>query len=65
MKEKKKGCSICILFFLSFFFLHFYQLLHQHWSGVLDQDEKVLKDFQKSLQESLWSSHMRIVAIKV
>ena len=32
---------------------------------ILDQDEKVLEDFQKSLQSNLWSSHMRVVAIKV
>jgi hypothetical protein len=38
MEEKKKNYSIYIFFFLSIFFIHFYQLYHQHWSGVLDQD---------------------------
>ena len=38
MINKKKNYIIYVLFFLIIFFLHFYQLLHQHWSGVLDQD---------------------------
>ena len=38
MINKKNNYIIYIFFFLSIFFLHFYQLFHQHWSGVLDQD---------------------------
>jgi hypothetical protein len=34
----KKNNYIIYIFFFSIFFLHFYQLFHQHWSGVLDQD---------------------------
>lgn len=38
MIYKKKTYIIYTLLFASFFFLHFYQLHSQHWSGVLDQD---------------------------
>jgi len=38
MTNKKNTKIIYILLFVSFFITHFYQLLHQHWSGVLDQD---------------------------
>lgn len=38
MINQKTTNNIYILLFLSIFFLHFYQLSSQHWSGVLDQD---------------------------
>ncbi|MBD1135896.1 hypothetical protein IDH21_05825 [Pelagibacterales bacterium SAG-MED47] len=38
MIEKKIQNFIYLLFFLIIFCLHFYQLLTQHWSAVLDQD---------------------------
>ena len=38
MINKKITNNIYILLFLCIFFLHFYQLFFQHWSGVLDQD---------------------------
>ena len=38
MISKKKINTIYLFFFSCIFFLHFYQLSNQHWSGVLDQD---------------------------
>ena len=38
MLKEKNINIIYLLLFVSFFFIHFHQLLHQHWSGVLDQD---------------------------
>ena len=38
MLTKKNTNIIYFLLFVSFFFTHFHQLQHQHWSGVLDQD---------------------------
>lgn len=38
MISKKNINIIYLIFFSCIFFLHFYQLSNQHWSGVLDQD---------------------------
>ena len=38
MFTKKKINYIYLICFSCIFFLHFYQLNNQHWSGVLDQD---------------------------